>query len=69
MACPCCSHREQYSKRLGTLTHTQLEAALARFDLGELCSAESAQGGLFGETVFFSSSRGEFVLRGAPHAD
>ena len=59
----------EYSKRLGTLTHAQLERALARFDLGELRAAELAPGGLFGQNVFLSSSRGEFVLRGAPHAD
>ena len=59
----------EYSKRLGTLSHAQLQSALARFDLGELFAAEPAPGGLFGQNVFLTSSRGEFVLRGCPHGD
>lgn len=59
----------EYSKRLGSLTQAQLEAALARFDLGELVAAEPAAGGLFGQNIFVTSSRGDFVLRGCPHAD
>ena len=59
----------EYSKRLGTLSHAQLQSALARFDLGELFAAEPAPGGLFGQNVFLTSSRGEFVLRGCPHGE
>ncbi len=39
----------EYSKRLGILTGEQLQAALDRYDLGALGSAEPAQGGLFGQ--------------------
>lgn len=56
----------EYSKRVGVLTHEQLQAALDRFDLGELRGAEPAPSGLFGQNVMLSTSAGEYVLRGAP---
>jgi aminoglycoside phosphotransferase (APT) family kinase protein len=59
----------EYSQRLGVLTHAQLQAALDRFDLGELIDAEPVSGGLFGQNVFITSTRGRWVLRGAPHYD
>lgn len=59
----------EYSQRLGVLTAEQLQAALTRFDLGELIDAQPAPGGLFGQNVMLSSTAGEFVLRGAPHYD
>ena len=59
----------EYSKRLGVLTPAQLQAALDRFDLGALISAEPAPGGLFGQNVMIVSSTGRWVLRGAPHHD
>lgn len=59
----------EYSKRLGVLTHKQLQAALGRFDLGTLVDAQPVSGGLFGQNVFVTSSSGEWVLRGAPHYD
>lgn len=40
----------EYSKRLGVLTRAQLQAALSRFDLGELLDAEPAQGGCSART-------------------
>jgi len=46
-----------------------LGRALARSDLGEFVKAESTKGGLFGQNVFVTSTRGEFVLRGCPHWD
>jgi aminoglycoside phosphotransferase (APT) family kinase protein len=58
-----------YSERLGVLSDAQLQAALDRFDLGRLVAAEPAPGGLFGQNVFVSSTRGEWVLRGCPHYD
>jgi aminoglycoside phosphotransferase (APT) family kinase protein len=51
---------------VGVLTHEQLQAALDRFDLGELRGAEPAPSGLFGQNVMLASSTGEWVLRGAP---
>ena len=59
----------EYSQRLGTLTAAQLQAALERFDLGELLDAQPAPGGLFGQNVLLTTSRGGYVLRGAPHYD
>ena len=59
----------EYSQRLGTLTAAQLQAALDRFDLGELLDARPAPGGLFGQNVLLTTSRGGYVLRGAPHYD
>ena len=56
----------EYSERVGVLTHDQLQAALDRFDLGELRAAEPAPSGLFGQNVMLSASSGEYVLRGAP---
>src|SRR4029079_17159977 len=59
----------EYSKRLGVLTGAQLQAALDRFDLGQLKSARSAPGGLFGQNILISTSKGDYVLRGHPHYD
>lgn len=59
----------EYSQRLGVLTAEQLQAALHCFDLGELLNARSAPGGLFGQNVLLTSTKGAYVLRGAPHYD
>lgn len=59
----------RYSERLGPLTGEQLQAALDRFDLGTLQDAAPMPGGLFGQNVLVTSTRGEWVLRGCPHAD
>ncbi len=59
----------EYSQRLGTLTAAQLQQALDRFDLGELLDARAAPGGLFGQNVLLTTSRGGYVLRGSPHYD
>ena len=58
----------EYSKRLGVLTHAQLQAALSRVDLGELLDAEAAQGGLFGQNVMLRATSGDWVLRGSPYS-
>lgn len=59
----------EYSKRLGMIADEQLQAALARFDLGEFVSAEPIPFGLFGQNLFVTSDKGEYVLRGVPHYD
>jgi aminoglycoside phosphotransferase (APT) family kinase protein len=59
----------EYSKRLGVLTHAQLQDALDRFDLGALIDAQPVSGGLFGQNVFLTTTHGQWVLRGAPHYD
>lgn len=57
----------EYSQRLGVLAEEQLQAALTRFDLGLLLDAQPATGGLFGQNVFLTTTKGEYVLRGKPH--
>lgn len=57
----------EYSQRLGVLSHDQFQTALDRFDLGGLVCAESVPFGNFGQNVFLTSTKGEYVLRGAPH--
>lgn len=57
----------QYSTRLGSLSDEQLQAALDRFGLGRLVSAEPVQNGLFGQNLLIESSNGSYVFRGAPH--
>lgn len=57
----------EYSNRLGALSNSQFQAALDRFDLGELVRAEPVPFGNFGQNVFLTSTKGEYVLRGAPH--
>ena len=56
----------KYSDRLGTLSHIQFQAALDRFDLGAFVRAEPISAGNFGQNVFLTSTKGEYVLRGAP---
>ena len=48
----------EYSQRLGVLTAEQLQAALDRFDLGGLIDARPAPGGLFGQNVLLTSTKG-----------
>jgi len=57
----------QYSKRLGHITPDQFQAALTRLHLGDYVKAEPVSFGLFGQNVFLTSTRGEFVFRGALH--
>lgn len=58
---------QAFSKRLGVLTPEQFQAALSRFELGDFVKAEPVSQGLFGQNVFVTSTKGEYVLRGAPH--
>ncbi len=55
-----------YSERLGQLSDDQLQAALDRFDLGDLLHAEPVPSGLFGQTVCHTSTTGDYVMRGSP---
>ena len=55
-----------YSPRLGALSEQQFQAALDRFALGRLISAERVRFGNMGQQVFLTSTQGTFVLRGAP---
>ncbi len=56
-----------YSDRLGAIRDEQFAAVAARLDLGRFISAAPTTSGLFGQNVFLTTSKGEFVLRGAPH--
>ena len=56
-----------YSQRLGSITDEQFQAALDRFGLGTFLFAEPIPFGNFGQNVFVSSDKGEYVLRGQPH--
>jgi hygromycin-B 7''-O-kinase len=58
----------ELSKRLGPLSEEQIQRALNRFDLGTLTALAPVSCGLFGQNIFVSSSRGEYVFRGAPLA-
>jgi hygromycin-B 7''-O-kinase len=57
----------EYSKRLGAISSAQFQAALARLGLGEFVSAEPIPFGNFGQNVFVTSTKGDYVLRGVPH--
>jgi hygromycin-B 7''-O-kinase len=57
----------EYSKRLGDISPDQFQAALERLGLGDFVRAETVSSGLFGQNVFVTSTKGRFVLRGAPH--
>ena len=56
-----------YSKRLGAISPGQFQAALEQLGLGDFVRAETVSSGLFGQNVFVTSTKGRFVLRGAPH--
>ncbi|CAN5729989.1 hypothetical protein BH11PSE1_BH11PSE1_14220 [soil metagenome] len=59
----------RYSERLGAISDTQFQQALDRLDLGELVRASAVPFGLFGQNVFLTTTRGEFIFRGAQHGD
>ena len=52
----------KYSERLGSISDAQLQAALNRFELGTFLQAEAIPFGSFGQNVFVTSSKGNFVL-------
>ncbi len=57
----------KYSERLGRISDEQFQATLHRFDLGTFLYAEVIPFGSFGQNVFITSTKGDFVLRGDPH--
>jgi hygromycin-B 7''-O-kinase len=58
----------ELSKRLGPLSEEQIQRALNRFELGDLTALAPVPYGLFGQNIFVTSSRGDYVFRGAPLA-
>jgi aminoglycoside phosphotransferase (APT) family kinase protein len=61
------SETKVYSQRLGRISDAQFAAVAERFNLGAFLSAAPTTSGLFGQNVFVTTTKGEFVLRGAPH--
>ena len=57
---------KEYTPLLGSITDTQLQAALERFQLGDFVEAEPIPTG-FGQNIFLTSTTGQYVLRGCPH--
>lgn len=57
----------KYSDRLGEISDEQLQRALDKFSLGKFIKGEPIGQGLFGQNLFLTSDKGEFVLRGVPH--
>jgi hygromycin-B 7''-O-kinase len=49
------------------ITPHQFQAALERFGLGDFVEAAPVSHGLFGQNVFITSTKGQYVLRGMSH--
>jgi len=56
-----------YSERLGEISNQQFQLALDKFKLGKLGKVEPVQFGNFGQNVFLTTGKGEFVFLGKPH--
>ncbi|MEF3310293.1 aminoglycoside phosphotransferase family protein [Paenibacillus sp. GYB004] len=56
-----------YGERLGTISGRQFQAALDRFQLGRFRKAEKTARGSLGQTIFISSTGGDYVMRGNPN--
>ncbi|OAB43370.1 aminoglycoside phosphotransferase family protein [Paenibacillus glacialis] len=54
------------SNKLGIITNDQLQLMLNRFNLGTLISSEKTSLGVMGQTMFVSSSTGDYILKGNP---
>ncbi|EKE13767.1 MAG: phosphotransferase protein [uncultured bacterium] len=57
----------QYSERLGSINNAQFQKALDKFNLGLLTKTEKILFGNFGQNIFLTTTKGNFVLRGKPH--
>lgn len=54
------------SNKLGEVTDDSLQKMLDKFNLGKLILSERTSYGVMGQTMFVSSTEGEFVLKGNP---
>jgi aminoglycoside phosphotransferase (APT) family kinase protein len=54
------------SNKLGEVMDDSLQKMLEKFNLGKLISSERTSYGVMGQTMFVSSTEGEFVLKGNP---
>jgi len=57
------------SNKLGVINDNQLQSTLEKFNLGRLISSEITANGAMGQTIFVSSTEGDFVLKGNPLYD
>src|SRR5690625_1108148 len=54
------------SNKLGKVTDAALQKMLDKFNLGKLISSERTAQGAMGQTMFITSTKNEFVLKGNP---
>lgn len=54
------------SNRLGEVTNSQLQLMLDKYDLGKLLTSSKTEHGAMGQTLFVTSTKGNFVLKGNP---
>ncbi|WP_321166926.1 phosphotransferase [Oceanobacillus kimchii] len=54
------------SKRLGEVKNSQLQSMLDKYDLGKLLTSSKTEHGAMGQTMFVTSTKGNFVLKGNP---
>ena len=54
------------SNKLGLLNDEQLQSMLDKFNLGRLITSRKTEHGAMGQTMFVSSTEGDFVFKGNP---
>ncbi|MFV8517225.1 aminoglycoside phosphotransferase family protein [Bacillus sp. SBS7] len=54
------------SNKLGIINDDQLQSMLNKFNLGKLISSKKTANGAMGQTMFVSSTEGEYVFKGNP---
>lgn len=54
------------SNKLGKIKDSQLQSMLNKLNLGKLTSSEKTANGAMGQTMFVSSTEGDFVFKGNP---
>ncbi|MEW5553248.1 aminoglycoside phosphotransferase family protein [Peribacillus frigoritolerans] len=54
------------SNKLGIIHDGQLQSMLDKFNLGKLISSKKTEIGAMGQTMFVSSTKGDFVFKGNP---
>lgn len=57
------------SNKLGIINDDQLQSMLNKFNLGKLISSKKTAHGAMGQTMFVSSTEGEYVFKGNPLYD
>lgn len=54
------------SNKLGSISDSALQSMLDRFNLGKLITSQKTEKGAMGQTMFVTSTEGEFVFKGNP---